>query len=444
VIVYLVLMDRNKRIDLTSSGRFTLSAQTLAVLDGLKGPVEVYAFYPRSMEQNASVLSDLLDRYHYRYKDFDYEVIDPDRNPGQVKEFGVEQYGDVYMQYGGKREKVKTPTEEGVTNAIIKLSQTQMKKIYFIGGHGEKSIEDYGEGGLDRIAKAIEAEHYKVEQIILARQKDVPEDAALLISAGPESDYDKYEIGVLERYLDRGGRVFFLLDPENPGQKLTAISRLLKQYGIILGNDIIIDRFSQAFGGDYLMPIVSSYTYNPITKDFRFMTFLRLARSVDVSNDTKTGAMARVIANTSDQSWAEKNVALLLSQNRAEFNEGVDQKGPVPVMAYSVKTIGEEPEKSDDSEKPPQEAIVLAAGDSDFITNSMYQTQGNKDLFLNSVNYLADRGELITVRPKQQESVYVTMTAKQGRIAFFVTVLLIPLFVIAVGIFITVQRRVRT
>ena len=83
VIVYLVLVDHNKKFDLTVTKRFSISDQTEKVLGGLAGPVKVYAFFSKS--QDTSMVNELLGQYHYIYKDFEYEVIDPDLNPGRVE-----------------------------------------------------------------------------------------------------------------------------------------------------------------------------------------------------------------------------------------------------------------------------------------------------------------------------------------------------------------------
>jgi len=156
------------------------------------------------------------------------------------------------------------------------------------------------------------------------------------------------------------------------------------------------------------------------------------------------------VARTGEASWAEANLKDLFSGREVKFNEDLDIKGPVTIMAYASITIPsdeemiEEIEESAEVEKKEKEAIVLVVGDSDFVSNTMYKTQGNKDLFLNTINYLADRGELISIRPKQQESVYLTMTLKQGRIAFFVSIIIIPLFIIILGLYINIQRRVKS
>lgn len=114
------------------------------------------------------------------------------------------------------------------------------------------------------------------------------------------------------------------------------------------------------------------------------------------------------------------------------------------MMAYSQIDVSPEEQESDSAPAVQKEAYILAIGDADFISNSMYKTQGNKDLFLNAVNFLADRGDLIAIRPKQQESVYLTMTARQGRLTFFIAMVVVPLFIIIVGLYINIQRRVRS
>ncbi len=447
VITYLVLMDHNKRIDLTKAKRFSLSEQTLKVLKNIKEPVNVYAFYAK--HQDTTALRDLLEQYHYYNKKFNFEFIDPDLNPSKVKEFDIEEYGQIAIKYGDKVEKAKEPTEEGITNALIKLTQKELKTVYFVKGHGEKSIEDYGNNGYDRIAAAIRNENYKVKEILLIQQKEIPKDCAVLIIAGPITDYQPYEIKLIKDYINKGGRVLVMLDPSEKGEKFKNLISMLNDYGLILKDDVIIDPLSKVLSGDYFMPVVSSYTYNPITKNFRIATFLKLARSVQVKGEPGNNVFTRVVARTAESSWAETDLQELFRGKGAKFNKGEDIKGPVPVVAYARKVIKEnnkknDNEKSNKADKKEIEGYVMVFGDSDFITNSMYQTQGNKDLFLNSVNFLADRGEMITIRPKQQEAVYLTLTSKQGRIVFFVMMILIPLLVIVVGLYINIQRRVKS
>jgi ABC-type uncharacterized transport system involved in gliding motility auxiliary subunit len=461
VVLYLILMNHTKRVDLTQAKRFSLSEQTIKILERLEGPVKAHAFY--SKQQDASSITELFTEYKYHYKDFEFEIIDPDLNPGLVEDMGIEEYGDVVLSYKDKTEEVKSKNEEGLTNALIKLSEVEVKKVYFITGHGERSTDDYSKDGYDKIKAAIKTENFDVEELLLLRAEKVPEDCAVLISAGPKLDYEPHELDLIEDYLLEGGRIVFLIDPGEREDHLINIQMFLERYGIVLGNDVIIDPFSRVLSGDFFMPVINSYTYNPITRDFDLATFFRFARSVGAKESDDTRIFARQVASTGEASWAEKDLITLLSGEGAEFNEGIDEKGPVGIIAYSAinlydetaedSEMAEEEEAGgepgggpleDDEEKPVEEAFIFVAGDSDFITNAMYQTQGNKDLFLNTINYLSDRGDLITIRPKQQDSVYLTLTSKQGRIAFFIIMIIIPLFVIFVGIYVNIQRRVKS
>ena len=444
VIVYLVLVDHNKKFDLTTTKRFSISDQTEKVLGGLVGPVKVYAFFSRN--QDTSMVNELLGQYHYIYKDFEYEIIDPDLNPGRVEAMGIESYGEVIVEYGGKTEKIKSQNEEGITNALIKLSQKEIKKVYFVVGHGERSLEDYGNMGYDRIRASIKEENFEVEEILLLREEMVPEDCAVLITAGPTKDYEPHEIDVIDMFVQDGGRYLVLLDPIGEGDGLTNLTAFLERYGIIPGNDVIIDPLSKVLSGDYFMPVVNDYTYNPITRDFKLTTFLRLARSIGTNDlDTEDNIFTRVVASTGETSWAETDIDELFAGQKAKYDKGIDPGGPVPVMAYAQIGIPPEEPVTEEGSSPAEqrEAYILVIGDSDFITNSMFKTQGNSDLFLNAVNFLSDRGDLIAIRPKQQESVYLTMTARQGRLAFFISMIVIPLFIIIVGLYINIQRRVR-
>ena len=299
VVVYLVLIDRNKRFDLTQVKRFTLSDQTTKVLEKLEGPVDAYAFYSKQMDPTG--IRELFGQYNYHYRDFEFEIIDPDLNPAKAEAMGITEYGQVIMEYGGRMEKVKNNNEEGITNALIKLLQTEVKKVYFISGHGERSPKEYDNSGYDQIKGAIETENYAVEELLLFRTERVPEDASVVVAAGPATDYAPYEIGLLDVYVQGGGRLFFLIDPAEDNTYVN-IASFLEKYGLLLGSDIIIDPLSRVLSGDFFMPVINSYTYNPITKDFKLATFLRIARSVSTKDDPGVNIFARIVANTGEAS----------------------------------------------------------------------------------------------------------------------------------------------
>ncbi len=440
VILYLFLMDRNKRFDLTRAKRFTLSDQTAKVLERLDGPINAYAIYAKQM--NSSSITELLDQYKYKYRDFNIEFIDPVLNPAKVEELGVTGFGQVIIEYDGKTKRVKSNTEEGVTDTLRNLMQTEVKEIYFISGHGEKSLTDNGSTGYSQMKRAIEAENYKVEDLLLLKAERIPEDAATVVVAGPKNDYHPYEIGLLNDFVECGGRLFFLLDPDGGCNQLANIAAFLKRYGLLLGNDVVIDPLSRALFGDSFTLFVDNYTYNPITENLKSATFFRLVRSVSPDDVSGEGMSSRVVASTGDASWQETDFEGIKA-GKANFDKGADIEGPASIMAYTTvsrASASSEVEVQFDKRKP-EEAIIVLAGDSDFITNAMLQTQGNRDLFLNTINFLAASGEPISIRSKQQGLVYLALTAFQGRVAFFISQILMPLTIAWVGIFVEIRRR---
>ena len=124
---------------------------------------------------------------------------------------------------------------------------------------------------------------------------------------------------------------------------------------------------------------------------------------------------------TSESSWGETN----LKNGSAEFNEGKDIKGPVALAAVSTETIsGDEKTK-----KYGKEARTVVIGDSDFASdfasNQYFNHQRNGDLFLNTISWLAEDEDLISIRPKSQENRAIVLTRAGGTILFWLAVVLL-------------------
>jgi ABC-type uncharacterized transport system involved in gliding motility auxiliary subunit len=181
-------------------------------------------------------------------------------------------------------------------------------------------------------------------------------------------------------------------------------------------------------------PLVTSYESHPITRDMsRVMTFFPMARSVQVLTDAGSAFNASVLFKTSDNSWGEKN----LKGNEAQFNEGVDLKGPVNLGVVSTKSVA-----SDGKTKTyGKEARVVVLGDSDFAMNAYFRKAANGDLFLNTVSWLAEDEDLISIRPKSPESRTVQMTQARGRALYWLAIVFMPLGVLVAGIMVWIRRR---
>ncbi|MBW2038918.1 MAG: GldG family protein [Deltaproteobacteria bacterium] len=430
VIINALSARHNIRFDLTKTKRYTLSPQSVKVLQGLKEEVKAIAFY-REGEAARKGAEDLLEQYAYLSKRFKYKFIDPDRHPGKAKKYEITSYGIVVVECGGKEEKVFDLTEESFTNAIIRATREGRKIIYFLQGHGEHALDDVQRSGYSLVKRTIEDQNYKVKTLLLLREKGVPQDAAVLVIGGPQKDLLPLEIEDIKKYVERGGKLLIMADPYS-GQNLR---RFLDGYGLHLVDDVIIDKLSRVLSGDYLTPVVSLYENHPITGNFRDASFFPVAQSITIDREPPGGIEVASLAKTGPQSWGELDRERL-EKGEATFEEGRDKEGPLIVAAVSTKRVEAKGGKG-------KKARIVLFGDSDFITNTYFGISGNGDLFLNAVSWLAEEEDLIAIRPKPPNITPIILSPSQVRWVFWLAVVILPGAVILAGVFILARRRWR-
>ncbi len=458
VLAILVLVNyffsrHHHRFDFTEAKLHSLSDQSVKVLKGLKNDVLLKCFY-RESHYNRGRMENLLKNYAYHSKKIKYEFIDPDKNPGLVKRYEITQDGTTILECGDKENRITTSSEEDLTNAIIKVTREKKKVIYFLEGHGEGSVEQSDDNGYSFAKQELEKLGYEVKKLTLALSETFPADCALLVVPGPKKDLLPNELVTVETFLRRGGRVFFMVDPETaPG-----LPPFLLKFGFKLQDDIVVDTMSRLFGGDYFMPLVSEYDYHAITQNFRYATFFPYARSVEIADEKPADITATILGKTSPNSWSERQ----LNVQRVTFDKDKDKQGPIPLAAVATIKPQEEKEKDKEeaaTEKNPEteeipaktetseaaeakkEGRLAVFGDSDFVTNRYYNLSGNGNFFLNTVNWLTEEADLISIQPKTSSPRTIHLTPSQGRMIFFVSVVILPLLVLITGVSVWVRRR---
>jgi len=457
VIANYLLAKHHYRIDFTEAKLHSLSDQSVSVLKGLRGEVRIKLFF-REGNFSRSTMENLMEIYAYHSGKIKYEFIDPDKNPGLVKRYEIAEDGTTIFESGDKDSRTTSTSEEDITNAIIKVSREKKKAIYFLEGHGESSIEESGDGGYSIVKDELEKLAYEVKKLSLALSDNFPDDLSLLVIPGPQKDLLPNELETIRNFIHTGGRVFFMTDPETaPG-----LTPFLKEFGIKLERDLIVDTVSRLLGGDYFMPVVNEYESHDITKKFRYATFFPYARSVDTTEEKPEGMTIEVIAKSGPNSWSERQ----LDQQEVTFDKEKDEGGPVPLAVVATiqpkeetKEAGEQEDKTEEEtektteeatekegestevDKPKQEARIAVFGDSDFVTNRYYYLSGNGNFFLNTVNWLTEEEDLISIQPKTSSPRTIQLNPSQGRLIFFVSLIILPLAVLITGVSIWIRRR---
>jgi len=440
---------QNKRWDLTANKSYSLSDQTRNILAKLDAPMQVMVF---AKEQDFQPYQDRLKEYEYASKMISTQYIDPDKKPALAKQNQIQQFGTILFNYKTRSERVTSNSEQDITTGIIKAITGQQKKVYFTQGHGEHDPGSAEPAGYNASAAALGRENYTAEKIVLAQRAAVPDDAAVVVVAGPKIDFFPPEVDALKKYLDKGGKLLLELDPpEKPdAAPLANLIALAHDWGINVGNDIVVDAsgMGRLIGTDASVPVAANYPSHAITQRFNLLTAYPLARSTTPVPGGVNGHIAQGFVETSDKSWAEADIKGLMTTGKVSLDvDKGDKPGPVPIAAAVSAPVAKPDDKAatpkpgDKSDAPKPETRVVVIGDSDYAGNGAVSIQGNRDLFMNIIGWLSQQENLIAIRPKEADDRRLVLTAAQQANFAWLSLLIIPGFIFGTGIYTWFRRR---
>ncbi len=379
---------REQKWDFTEAKLHSLSEQALQILGALDGKLAITALYtPLDQPRAAEFLKKFEEAVPGKVG---VEIFDPQNKPGRLRELGIasDQLGAglIHLQLGTESAQVTELSEEALVNAIVKLTRREAKKAYYSIGHNERAIE--GDAGKQAVgfANAVEAlknEGYQVEPLLLASKADVPDDAQVLLIAGPTQKFHETEHASLARYVARGGALLALMDP----RAQTDLATTLASFGVSVGDDVVVD--VETLAGSPYAPFAAQYGDHPITRGFRDAALFVAVSSVKAVDEA--GSLAPLVT-TGEKSWAETDIASLASET-AKPDPEKDLVSFVPIAVAGDAAV------TPAAGKQPGRLVVF--GDSDFATNQWFDQFRNRDLFLNSVNWLLGEPEAITIRPRR-------------------------------------------
>ena len=458
-----ILARQNTRWDLTAAQQYSLSDQTQRVLESLESPLRILVF---AREPEFPRYRDRLDEYAYLSSQVTVDYIDVEKQPILTRQYEVQFNGTIVFDYKGRVERVESDAEQDLTNGLITVIEGVEQTVFFLEGHGEKEHTSSDRDGYSTVSDALSLDNFGVESLVLAQQSAVPEDATVLVIAGPQTDLLPGEVEALRVYLDRGGKLLVLIDPpsDSAAPEPDGLFGLLREWGIEPGTDVVVDAsgMGQLLGADASVPVVANYPFHPITDRFNLLTAYPLARSLSAATGSPDNRVAQSFLETSAQSWAEADIDELATGQVELDEEAGDRPGPVTIgMAVSAPAPSPEPAfttvdaegdeadteddgtdaEDDETDATPPETRLVVIGDSDFVTNGVVGIQGNRDMFLNTVNWLAQQENLISIRAREPEDRRLTLTADQQRRLFWLSLVLVPGFVLSTGVYTWWRRR---
>lgn len=421
---------QNKKVDVTEEKLNSLSDQTVQILKKLDGELELLGFFKAgSNEDNREkfMFMDITNLYKAENNAIKVSVYDPLKRPDLAQQYKVETSGEIVINYKGKQTTLQEISEEALTNAVIKVTRSKNKIVYFLKGHNERDLASEEREGVSRFKKALEDASYEVKPLSLVETKTVPEDADVVAVIGATNPLLDFEADALKAYASKGGRLFIAVDP---GQNHN-MAGFLKDFGVDFKNNYVLDQVGQLVGMSAAVAIGTGYSRtSEITKKFgEAMTAFHLASQVARIEQAPADFKTDDLVQSSPASFAKKELA---NQVRPSEN---DPKGPLTVALSVTGTL---PHKDN---KQPKEFSLVAVGDSDFLTNQMLHMQLNRDLAVNSFAFLAKDADLVSIRPKVAKGTTLQMEQSTAQAAFWGIFVPAPLLMLVLSVIMWLRRR---
>ena len=453
-----------KRFDITEDRKFALSPESISYVQEIDEPIRIIV--TQSTDDANSDLGSYYTDVKNLVKEYEYAAQINNSGPIQsefinvfeqrrrmqelVDEFGIGQPNMVIFASENKHRLV-TPDElyvsEGLerkafrgeqmfTSALLDVASSNGNSIYFLRGHGERDVLSVDPiTGISNLAEQLRQRNFEIKALDLTElDSRIPEDADLIVLAGPQQPLLAREVNILKDYLnDNAGRLIILIDPAVNSN----LGDLFFQWGVLAEDMVVWDA-----GTDYLMSggdlILRRFDpEHPITETFArnsLSVLVGLARPVrvDMGAPLDDRLSVKPIVGGSETSWGER---FYRNKEQFGFHENVDLPGPVSVVVVSERSIS-----SDLGIDIPGGRLVVF-GTSDLITNSRLTASANLTLFLNTVNWSLDRNNLLSISPKPIEKLHITLSQEEMNKLSMALLLILPGCTALLGLIIYWLRR---
>ena len=431
--------------DMTAEKIFTLSDQTKSVLQSMDKEVNVVAFFEEGGEDQ--MVQTLLEEYRKAGNGFiNVEYIDADQNPAAVKKYdendeGISN-GTIVFESNGTIKKINKSDiyilndlaygkafngEQQFTGAIIRVTNENLPKVYFLEGHKEPDLN----AELSKLKARLEGEGHVVESLNILKTQAVPDDADTIVVVSPKKDIGEDERKILKEYLIKGGRMIALFDIITKDDPFSNFNSLLQNYGIQFKSNFVVEEDSNSFYANNKMYLVPYYNIQhtiveKLNAD-RLFVLLPFSSNIETMNEIDRTVTVDKLLVSSESSWVRYDISDDTSTKTA-----ADTAGPATLAVAASK---------DNTDLRYDETKMVIVGNAGFVTNDYIDTQGNFDFLMNAMNWVEDRDDSISIRPKSINTNSMFVKGEMYTIVLTISVVIVPLIAFSAGLIVWLRRR---
>ncbi len=423
-LIAFVAREYRKEWDVTRNARNTLSAGTTAVLKQLDGALKVTAY---AVTQDASGtdlhkwVRDRLRAYQRAKPDIALEIVDPREQPKRASAAGIRSPNELVLEYHGRTEHLPLSdlNEQNFANLLMRLMRGANSLVLWLEGHGERRLDGIANHDLGEFGRQLQQRGLKLNSVNLALAQEVPANAATLVIASPQTDLQPAEVQKVKRYLDHGGNLLWMIDPE----PLRGLQPLAETLGLVLTPGIVVDPTLKPRTGPPAFAVASSYAHHPVTTGFQLNTVYPYARQIGTLETEEWRVTTLVEAAA--RGWVE--VGRL--DDRIAFDKNRDFPGPVPVAAAFERSVGDRQQR------------VVVVGTGQMLANTFLGNGGNLQLGLAMVNWLVGEDNLVAIEPRPAADARIDLQPAMLYLVVFSFLIAMPVAFMVTGAVIWWRRR---
>lgn len=419
-----VSREYRKERDVTRSARNTVSAATVGVLKQLDGPLQVTAYAVAQDASGADLhkwVRDRLRPYQRLKNDIALDIVDPREQPKRAAAAGLRAPNEIILEYHQRTERLplRDFTEQNFANALMRLMRGANSLVLWVEGHGERRLDGIANHDLGEFGRQLQTRGLKLNSVNLAVAQEVPANAAMLVLASPQTELQPAEVQKLKRYVDAGGNLLWMIDPE----PLRGLQPVAETLGLVLTPGIVVDPSLKPRTGPPAFAVSTSYAHHPVTSGFSLNTVYPYARQIGAVDSEEWRVTPLVEAAA--RGWVEMSRL----DERPAFDKARDFPGPVTVAAAFERSVGDRQQR------------VVVVGTGQMLANTFLGNGGNLQLGIAMVNWLVGEDSLVAIEPRPAADVRIELDPVMLYLIVASFLIVLPLAFAATGTLIWWRRR---